>query len=213
MKKLAGSTVVKALALVVVMAMCLFTAQAATATGQERSGAAERTVAHTKKGDLSSRIVGETANGRKVTGSFVPLKFVRHNGKVLVRGLVQGVVHERSGDRTTFAKMKTMRVQSITGGATRSGSDSARALATCDILHLVLAPLDLDLLGLQVHLDRVVLDIVAVSGAGNLLGNLLCAVTGLLDPGLGGGLGGLLGSVLGQLSDLLNRILGALRLG
>ena len=50
-------------------------------------------------------------------------------------------------------------------------------------------PLDLDLLGLQVHLDRVVLDIVAQTGAGNLLGNLLCAVTGLLDGGLNGVLG------------------------
>ena len=38
----------------------------------------------------------------------------------------------------------------------------------CDILNLVLGPLDLDLLGLEVHLNRVILNIVAVSGAGNL---------------------------------------------
>ena len=73
--------------------------------------------------------------------------------------------------------------------------------ATCDILSLVLAPLDLDLLGLQVHLDRVVLNIVAVSGAGNLLGNLLCAVTGLLDQG----------GLLTQVSQILNAILALLR--
>ena len=54
---------------------------------------------------------------------------------------------------------------------------------TCDILHLTLGPLDLNLLGLQVHLDQVVLDITAQSGPGNLLGNLLCAVAGLLDAG------------------------------
>ena len=77
-------------------------------------------------------------------------------------------------------------------------------------MDLVLAPLDLNLLGLKVHLDRVVLNIVAESGAGNLLGNLLCAVTGLLDGGL---LGGLLGGQLGQVTTLLNRILGLLRLG
>ncbi len=69
----------------------------------------------------------------------------------------------------------------------------------------MLGPLDLDLLGLQVHLDRVVLNIVAQSGAGNLLGNLLCAVAGLLDGGLDG--------VLGRLVNLLNRILGRLGLG
>jgi hypothetical protein len=56
-----------------------------------------------------------------------------------------------------------------------------------------LGPLDLDLLGLQVHLDRVVLDIVAQSGAGQLLGNLLCAVANLLNSG-------------GTLSQLLNRL-------
>ena len=57
----------------------------------------------------------------------------------------------------------------------------------------------------QVHLDRVVLNIVAQSGAGNLLGNLLCAVAGLLDGGLGG--------LLGRITNLLNRILAQLGLG
>ena len=72
----------------------------------------------------------------------------------------------------------------------------------CDVLNLVLGPLDLDLLGLVVHLDRVVLNIIAQSGAGNLLGNLLCAVAGLLDtPGL-----------LTQISQILNSILAILRL-
>jgi hypothetical protein len=60
-------------------------------------------------------------------------------------------------------------------------------------------------LGLTVHLDRVALNIAAVSGAGNLLGNLLCSVAGLLDGGLGG--------LLGQIQSLLNQILGALNLG
>jgi hypothetical protein len=53
--------------------------------------------------------------------------------------------------------------------------------ATCEILHLELGPLDLNLLGVVVHLDRIVLDIDAQPGPGNLLGNLLCAVAGLLD--------------------------------
>lgn len=211
MKKLAGSTVAKLIALATVMSMCLFSAQAATATTHQSPnapGATERTVASTKQGDLHSRIVGTTESGRKVTGSFVPLKFVRHHGNVYARGLIQGVVHERNGDRTTFAKLKTIRVTSLTGAAGTGTAAASRA--TCDILNLVLAPLDLNLLGLKVHLDRVVLNIVAQSGAGNLLGNLLCAVTGLLDGGL---LGGLLGGQLGSLTTLLNRILGLLRLG
>jgi|SRR5687767_2155731 len=77
---------------------------------------------------------------------------------------------------------------------------SGISTGTCDILHLVLGPLDLDLLGLQVHLNQVVLDIVAQAGAGNLLGNLLCAVAGLLDQG----------GPLAGITNLLNQILGAL---
>jgi hypothetical protein len=57
--------------------------------------------------------------------------------------------------------------------------------------------LDLNILGLQINLSEIVLDITAQSGAGNLLGNLLCAVANLLNNPSG-------------LADLLNRILGAL---
>ena len=71
------------------------------------------------------------------------------------------------------------------------------------MLNLVLGPVDLNLLGLQVHLNQVVLNVVAQSGAGQLLGNLLCAVAGLLDPGP-------LSGLLTQLQGLLNQILGAL---
>jgi hypothetical protein len=84
-------------------------------------------------------------------------------------------------------------------GNTATAAD-VTALATCDILHLVLGPLDLNLLGLVVHLDQVVLDITAETGAGNLLGNLLCAITGLLD---GGG-------ALANLVALLNTLLALL---
>jgi hypothetical protein len=70
--------------------------------------------------------------------------------------------------------------------------------ATCEILHLELGPLDLNLLGLVVHLDRVVLDISAQPGPGNLLGNLLCAIAGLLDnPGNG---------LVAQLNNLLRNL-------
>lgn len=75
---------------------------------------------------------------------------------------------------------------------------------TCPILHLDLGPLNLNLLGLTVHLDEVVLDIVAVPGPGNLLGNLLCAIAGLLD---GVDLGGILGNLLQNLIDALIRLL------
>jgi hypothetical protein len=74
----------------------------------------------------------------------------------------------------------------------------------CPILHLELGPLDLNLLGLRVQLNRVRLDVDAVPGPGNLLGNLLCAVAGLLD---GVDLGGVLGNLLQNLIDALIRLL------
>ncbi|GAA4698579.1 hypothetical protein [Nocardioides conyzicola] len=203
MSKLFVSPAGRLTAVVLALALCLVGFQAADASS---SGSTHRAtaapVAQTKAGKLTSRVVGETSKGRQVTGAFVPLKFSRHDGKVFVRGLVQGVVHEKNGSTTRFAQLKTLRVKSINGTPVRAG-DRAAALATCDILHLVLAPLDLDVLGLQVHLDRVVLNIVAVAGAGNLLGNLLCAVTGLLDDF----------GLLAQLVALLNQILAQLGLG
>jgi hypothetical protein len=73
----------------------------------------------------------------------------------------------------------------------------------CEILNLDLGPLHLDLLGLVVDLAPVLLDITAVPGPGNLLGNLLCAIVGLLDfPGLLG--------VVSQILDAINQILAGL---
>lgn len=179
---------------------------ATTAAPASSAATSKPPVAHNGQGELTSRIRGTTANGRSVTGKFVPLTFSKRNGKVFVRGLVMGVVHNRNGSTSTFGVMRKVRVKSINGEAATTGAARmSAAAAPCDILHLVLGPLDLDLLGLQVHLNRIVLDIVAQSGAGNLLGNLLCAVAGLLDGGLQG--------VLGRLVRLLNRILGRLGLG
>ena len=70
----------------------------------------------------------------------------------------------------------------------------------CDILFLDIGPIFLDVLGLEIDLSQITLDIDAVPGAGNLLGNLLCAVVGLLD---GPGLGNALNNLLGIINDLL----------
>ncbi len=73
--------------------------------------------------------------------------------------------------------------------------------STCQILHLDIGPISLNLLGLQVNLSEIVLDISAQSGPGNLLGNLLCAVANLLNGG---------SFSVNTLVDLLNQILQAL---
>ena len=161
------------------------------------------TVAKTAEGTMRSKLVGETSTGREVTGSFTPKRFVEKNGKVLAKGVIRGEYTTKSGATKHFKVKRAVPVKKANG--TPLTARSAQR-ADCDVLHLVLGPLDLNVLGLQVNLNKVLLDIVAQSGAGNLLGNLLCAVVGLLDGG------GLLSNLLGQITDLLNQILGRLGL-
>jgi hypothetical protein len=76
---------------------------------------------------------------------------------------------------------------------------------TCTILTLSLGPLDLTLLGLNVHLDNcangpVTVTITAVTGQGNLLGNLLCELVGGNLLSLGATLQQLLNGLLGLLT-------------
>ena len=71
----------------------------------------------------------------------------------------------------------------------------------CPVLHLNLGPLHLDLLGLVVDLNNVVLDITA-NPAGGLLGSLVCALSGLLSS--------LLGSLLGAITNALTKVFGNL---
>jgi hypothetical protein len=179
---------------------------AASLAGSSAATVGKTTVGKNANGKMTSKIVGTASDGSKVTGSFTPLKFVKRDGTQKVKGVVDGVITHANGTKEKFTALRTVKVKKINGRSLSGLSPrAAQTLGTCDVLHLVLGPLDLDLLGLRVHLDRIVLDIVAATGAGNLLGNLLCAITGLLDGPLGG--------LLGQLNTLLNRILNLLNLG
>ena len=200
------AVIAAALALAIMVVLGGFSA--AAPVGREGSATASRgTVAKNVNGKMTSKIIGTASDGSKVTGSFTPLRFVKKDGKQQVKGVVNGVVTHADGAKETFTALRTLKVKKINGKSLSGlNARSTQSLAACDILHLVLGPLDLDLLGLQVHLDKIVLDIVAATGAGNLLGNLLCAITGLLD-------GGPLAGLLAQLNDLLGQILDALNLG
>jgi len=67
-----------------------------------------------------------------------------------------------------------------------TGGASVTSAGSTQILHLSVGPLDLNLLGLDVHLDNcnngpVTVDITAQGGPGKLLGNLLGGLSHLLD--------------------------------
>src|SRR3954447_26327922 len=100
-----------------------------------------------------------------VIGKVQITKFYYENGQLLVDG---GVFAPDGTFIDSFHKAPATLTSS--GGPTQP---------TCPILILDLGPLHLDLLGLTVDLAPVHLNISAQSGAGNLLGNLLCAVANL----------------------------------
>jgi len=89
------------------------------------------------------------------------------------------------------------------------GSQSSVSGAGTNILHLSLGPVNLNLLGLNVHLDNcsngpVTVDVIAHSGPGQLLGNLLTSVSHLLDgPANAGALTNALNRVVGQINTLV----------
>jgi hypothetical protein len=120
-------------------------------------------------------------------GTYTITQFVVQNGVLTAVGTLAGTVTNAAG-----AVLGTVN-QTLTLPVTS-------AQASCEILHLELGPLDLNLLGLVVHLDRVVLDITAQPGAGNLLGNLLCAVANLLNNG------GPLTGIAGLLNNILRHL-------
>jgi hypothetical protein len=128
--------------------------------------------------------LGQTVN---FVGTYTLQRFTTQGGELAAVGTVTG----------TATNTATGATETITQSVTLPVIDT---MATCQILHLELGPLDLDLLGLVVHLDRVVLDITAESGPGNLLGNLLCGIAGLLDSN----------ATTGGLARILNQIIAIL---
>jgi hypothetical protein len=159
---------------------------------------------------------GTSADGNVFKGTMDVLGFVNDGGVVKAIANLNGTLTSAAGAAQQVANAIVL-MPVNTGGATAGGlggaaptraATTAATTASCQILHLDLGPLDLNLLGLNVHLNEVVLDITATPGAGNLLGNLLCGVANLLN---GFNLGNILGTALANtLTTLLNNILMAL---
>lgn len=119
---------------------------------------------------LTKRVTGTTDEGGTFKGWLTVKRFADKGERILAIGSLTGRLFDENGDR--IGRVQDVRTRIPVGEIT----------GTCEILHLVLGPLDLNLLGLRVQLNRVVLDITAEQGPGNLLGNLLCAIANLLNP-------------------------------
>ena len=178
----------KALALLLCVSL-LALAPAGVAAASKRQAAAPNNFAPRAAvlaGGVTVPVTGTTSKGGKFTGNFNISQFKVVNNQIVAAGTLTGTIQNGVGN-VIGTVLKT--VQMIV---------TIKA-ASCDILHLELGPLDLDLLGLEVHLNRIVLDIDA-DPTGGLLGSLLCAVANLLGAG----------GPLADIVDLLNQILGLL---
>lgn len=154
-------------------------------------------------------VSGVAKNHKTFNGHFAVDRFVARGGKTFAVGTLTGKLGNKSINRSNVAMPASV--------GTGSPLGAAHAAATCSVLHLVLGPVNLNLLGLVVTLgggtlanQPIVLDITAVPGAGNLLGNLLCSVSNLLN---GTGATPLTSSLTAGLLNLVNTLLNTPALG
>src|SRR5688500_9177136 len=92
------------------------------------------------------------------SGTLRITSFAVQNNALVANGIVTGTLVNATGGLASVARSVTVPV--MTGGTARTAAAKA-APGSCEILHLELGPLDLDLLGLVVHLDKIVLDLSA----------------------------------------------------
>jgi hypothetical protein len=142
-------------------------------------------------------VTGATKSGKKLKNGTVTIdRFAKKNGKLVAIGTLKGRIGGKSFTRTVRMPASRPTVQ---------GAQTSQALPplpnACAILNLELQPITLNLLGLVVRTNLINVRIDAVPGAGNLLGNLLCGITGILDPTTTAS------TPLSQLAQILNALL------
>jgi hypothetical protein len=123
-------------------------------------------------------VTGQTKSGKQFNGTYAIKRFRSSGGSLVSVGTLSG----RLGRRQVTERAVRMPAVLSSGAAAAAQPPVPPIPGACEILDLRLGPITLDLLGLVVRTNRIQVRIDAVPGPGNLLGNLLCAITGLLDP-------------------------------
>lgn len=121
-------------------------------------------------------VTGKSKSGKTFRGRYAIDQFRARSGKLVSVGTLRG----RLGQRRVVKH--GVRMPAALSKAPTSAQVLPPIPNACEVLNLVLGPIRLDLLGLVVRTNQINVRIDAVPGPGNLLGNLLCAITGILDP-------------------------------
>jgi len=152
------------------------------------------------------KMTGETASGRQFRGTYTIKRFTSRGSRVYAVGTLKGRLKGRTVTRRNLKVPATLTSQSPTATGAQAVPPITPTPNACTILTLHLGAIDLNLLGLRVRTNDIDALIEGVRGPGNLLGNLLCAITGLLDPQPATP-----ATPASQLSQILNAILALLR--
>ena len=151
-------------------------------------------------------ISGKSTKGNKqFSGTYTIERFVAKGGKIYSVGTVTGKLGSKKVTKENVRLPATVANASAPAKASQVPPLPLPPLPAgnaCSILSLDLGPINLNVLGLVVRTNQIQLRIDAVQGPGNLLGNLLCGITGILNPS-----GALANTPLGQLAQILNALL------
>ena len=155
---------------------------------------------------------GKAFKGKQFTGTYTIDKFVSKGGKLYSVGTLKGKAGSKKINKEGV-RLPAAVANNAAAGSSQAHSSQVPPLPlpplpagnACSILSLNLAPINLNVLGLVIRTNEIQLRIDAVQGPGNLLGNLLCGITGLLNPATGGT--GVANTPLGQLTQILNALL------
>jgi len=123
-------------------------------------------------------VTGESKNGKRFTGTYTIKRFDEKAGRAVAVGTLKGKFR---GQRVTRRGVR-MPVTITTAATAAQQPPPVPTPGACPILNLTLGPINLNLLGLRVATNEIRLLVEAIPGPGNLLGNLLCAITNLLNP-------------------------------
>ncbi len=134
------------------------------------------------------------SGSKQLKGTYTIDHFITKGNKAYAVGTVTGKLGNKKVTK------ENVRVPATLTNAGAMTSQVPPTPGACQILNLVLGPIDLNLLGLRVRTNQINLRIEGVPGSGNLLGNLLCGITGILDPNT------VANTPLGQLVQILNAL-------
>jgi len=149
---------------------------------------------------LQLPIAGSAATGGAFSGTLSIQRFEAQGGQVVAIGIVSGTV---AGAGTALVGPVALPVQVGPGGQGAAASNSLaaqqQAAATCQVLHLEVGAVNLNLAGVQVTTLPVSIDLSGDSASP--LGNLTCTILATLNNVVG--VVGLLNQLLGVVTGLV----------